>query len=218
MPVDYLEYAYGNLVKATERPEYKRYLETDSPYGNEAYILHVTNVAEYVAKLWRMKFGSELPAAMKIASWYHDFDRLLPERRLDTSTAPIERYTDVKKMHSKNCAVLFAEFNPELPEGLTRDVQHLIERAEERVEEGNAVDNFTGSYNLDKASNILCEADGLSFFDVIIYPYARMFTPERVNNKILFSYAKLSEDGKRLLDEMEFSDAVIESLVRNLIS
>ena len=201
-----LEYAKRNLLAATTRPEYLEYIRGNS-YA-EADPEHFLNVADLAKQLWERKYHMPAPEGFVIAGWYHDFDRVFPEKMVDTRRA--ENYEDAKAEHSRNCAVIFEEHNPELPVALIGDVKFLIERHEfggEKGQDGQLLerpDVFTRSYNLNLGAEELCEADGLSFFPVILPSYAAWAPQDRVRQKIAFSYRKLSEVGKSIVMEIQF--------------
>lgn len=219
--MNFRQYAKDNLLRALDRPEYIQYA-TGNPYA-EVDRDHFLNVGDLVDQLWHIKFNCPSPDAPVIAGWYHDFDRVFVEIRVATWDVDKNRYRDKKIEHSKNSALIFAEWNPLLPPPLMKDVQYLIEKAEtggEKTQDGRYIDildSFTRSYNLNQAADIISEADGISFFKTIIYSYAKWASPERLENKVKFSFNKLSQEGKSIVRDIQFRDPLIRDLVRTLI-
>lgn len=218
--MNYLGYAHQNWLKAVNRPAYIEYASGD-PYA-EVDKEHFLNVGHLIKVLWERKYQSKVPDALVIAGWYHDFDRIFPAQKIETQGVPLGEYESTKFLHSQNCANLFEEYNPQLPGKLISDVKYLIERHEfggikKNGEYEDRIDQFTGAYNLNLAADLLCESDGLSFFEVIIYSYLKWADSDRVDNKVRFSYNKLSPAGKELLGEMEFRDSEVKTLVKKIV-
>lgn len=219
--MNYLEYTKNNLLAALNRPEYIEYA-AGNPYA-EVDSIHFLNVGDLVKQLWERKYHTQAPDAVVIAAWYHDFDRVFPDRKIDTKNAPRHLYEKVKEEHSRNCANIFEEWNPELPILLKQDIMYLIEKHEfggVKKENGSLeelIDKFTRTYNLNRAADDVCEADGLSFFAVIIHSYSKWADEDRVRKKIEFSFNKLSEVGKTMVREMHFKDRYVAELMKEAI-
>jgi hypothetical protein len=218
-----LEYALGNFDDATSRQEYIEYA-TGNPYA-KVDVEHFKEVAKLVEELWSKRFSSACPDALIIAGLYHDIDRVFPiEHSNDSSIRTTRRTIDTKslsdaeygtaelkkRVHPKNCAAIFEDYNQKLNTRLKEDVSYLIERHEiggNKDATGKSdilLDSLTKEYNLNAAADILCEADALVFFTLIIYSYAKDRSINRIQQKIRFSYNKLSDFGKQIARDLEY--------------
>lgn len=223
MVINNIESAKNNFLEAITRSEFVRYAN-NNPYAEQEQA-HAEDVSLTVQRLWELKYSKECPKALIIAGLYHDFDRVFlkehsndpdiktDRRTVDTTSIKSAEYTvsHVKKvLHPANCAAIFEDYNPKLVEELKSDISYLIKRHEiggDRDEEDilvDVMDSHTNSYDLGAAAEVLCEADGLSFFNVIIYSYINGRPMEKVKQKIKFSYEKLSKEGKQLVREAEY--------------
>src|SRR3989338_2063636 len=220
--MNWVDLAFQRFEQAVGRQEYLDYAE-GNPYA-EVDAQHFRDVGRLVVDLWGRKYDPACPIALVIAARYHDFDRVFPlghsvdlgirtkRRMIDTKSLPDSGYSDnhIKTVvHPKNCAAIFRDYNPDFPQTLQRDVSFLIERHEvgAEIEGGKFVrgmDEFTGRFCLNQAADVLCEADGLSFFSVNIYSYVKGRAPGRVREKIRFSFSKLSAQGQDLARGMEY--------------
>ncbi len=222
---EYLDYAKGNP-----------YAEVDAP--------HFRDVSRLAVDLWGRKYDLDCPIALPIAGLYHDFDRVFPpdhsadprirtkRRMIDTKSLPDSGYTEDQiklDLHPQNCAAIFRDYNPGIPLPLQMDISFLIARHERGAEMAGGkffrrLDEFTGSYNLNRAANVLCEADGLGFFSLIVYSYVKGRSPERAREKIRLSFGKLSPQGQELARAMKYHPVEFEgeridvdALVREVI-
>lgn len=227
--MDYLDSAIINFEEAVGRKEYVDYARGNS-YA-EVDVEHFRDISRLVVNIWEKKYDAKCPTALVIAALYHDFDRVFPpdhstdliirtERRMiDTKNRPDSTYTDdeVKKIiHPQNCAAIFRDYNFDMPIELQNDVSYLIERHEvgaDQNQDGSFVqkqDDFTSSYNLNQAADVLYESDGLGFFTLIINSYIKGRSEERVKQKIRFSFEKLSQEGKEIARSINYQSVEYE--------
>jgi len=216
----YLEYAEANLRRIVESLEFKQYAQ-GNPYA-EVDFAHVLNVSYITRELWLRRFRTKPPVAIKISGLFHDCDRFFPKERVDTSKASAEEYETKKLEHSKKCARIFQRENPDLPTRLKDDVVYMIERHEVGGDKINGrlievFDKFTSSFNLNVSSDILQEGDGMDFFFTILPKYIEWAPPERVREKIKFSYNKLSPIGQQMVKERKYTDEKIREIIMSTI-
>ena len=230
-----LEYAMQNFLDATSRPEFIDYAK-NNPYA-EVEVEHHIEVSNLVQELWKRRFSSKCPEALVIAGLYHDIDRVFPakhsndstirttRRAIDTKNIPDSQYLDSqekKRVHPENCANIFQDYNPRLDTRLQEDITYLIEHHEVGGDKNGSnkldllLDSLSREYNLNAAADILCEADALVFFTLIIYSYAKDRPIERIQQKIRFSYDKLSDDGKAIVKEQSYKEVHREGEIFNI--
>jgi hypothetical protein len=187
-----------------------------------------------VDEIWNKRFNSDCPEALLIAALYHDVDRVFPiahsddpniktgRRMFDSRSIPDHLYghkNGLKEQnHPTNCSEIFKDYNPDIPENLLSDIMFLIQRHESGGEDvsGSRKDFETDSFLLADAADVLKEADGLSFFDVILPSYVKDKPKERVLRKIDYSHRKLSSEGVEIVSEMDFGVVKHNGITYNL--
>lgn len=184
---------------------------------------HCLEVVEITKKLWEEQENTQTPEAILIAALTHDSDRLYPRRQVDTKNLPKEHYGYRKGIHSGNTALIFLELNiNDLPITLIRDVCHLIlrhERGGDKDKNNNTItkiDEYTNSYNLNKAANILYYADKISFFTSNIYEYQKR-GEEKLKQKILFSTKDLPNNIKQKIKDLDYKDLNVKKIIEEII-
>ena len=216
--MNFLEYSTEIFDRMTNRPEYIRYSSQNPRLRLDKE--HCLNVSKLSGDIWTKKFDIDPPTALEISGLFHDCDRFFPDEIIDTQESA-EGYENLKLEHSKKCAKIFEREVPELPKELTSDVSYMIKRHEIGGEkkEGQYIENpdkFTGTYNLNVSTDQLTEADGVSFFSVILPEYVKWASQERVENKIKFSFEKLSPIGQEMVRNIQYNEK-IEKLVSPII-
>lgn len=219
--MDHLRYLKENLIAIATRPEFTRYAQ-ENPFYAGSELEHALDVQKWSGELWREKFKAIPPTALEGAAEFHDCDRFYPKEKLDTSKVPKEQYETAKIQHSKNCARIFRRENPKLPRPLKNDISYMIERHEiggDKINDAyiETIDEFTKSFNLNVSSDQLMEADGISFFSVLLPVYMKWADSERVANKIRFSFDKLSPLGKKMIRRIDYTDQEVRDTVLAVI-
>ncbi len=67
-------------------------------------------------------------------------------------------------------------------------------------------------------TEILKEADSLTFFEYNLPFYRKTHTLEETKDKIKFMYTRLSEKAKKLVNQTKFEDKEIDELFKSVIS
>lgn len=219
--MDYLGYMEENLKAIAARKEFKRYAK-ENPFYAGHELEHALDVQKWSGGLWQERFEAIPPTALEGAAEFHDCDRFFLKEKLDTSKVPKEQYETAKIKHSKNCARIFRRENPKLPRPLKNDISYMIERHEVGGDKTNGAyietaDEFTKSFNLNVSSDQLTEADGISFFSVLLPDYMKWADSERVANKIRFSFDKLSPLGKKIVRRIDYTDKEVRDTVLAVI-
>jgi len=151
------------------------------------------------AREWVLEMEPQASSALQIAALAHDIDRTIERRR--AKVKDFATYEEYKKQHAKESANIICEelekegFN----DNLIERVRYLIEHHE------------VGG---DKEANILKDADSLTFFNMDIYPYLKGRGSERTREKIKFMYERLSDNGKRIVDSIEFRNGELRALFK----
>lgn len=158
--------------------------------------------AELVLK-WVLKLKPDADEALQIAALSHDIDRAITGIT-EKDLKDYSKIDEFKKEHSIRSANIIGEIlkKHDYPKTIISEVKRLVENHE-----------FGGNYE----AEILKDADSIAYFDYNIPSYLKRNGRERTKNKIQFMYNRLSNDAKKLVDQIKFSDKEIEELVQEAI-
>ena len=174
------------LTKAIERVIAQSSL-TEDP-------IHSKNTLQW---LLRLKPGAD--EGLQIAALGHDIERAIEERKVKRQD--FVDYDAFKQAHARNSA------------GILRDLM---------LENGFSDSKFVDDvYTLvcrhevggDPRSNILKDADSLSYFDVNLPHYYQRDGREETLGRCLWGYRRLSQHGKAMLRENRPDDEVLRELL-----
>ncbi len=160
-------------------------------------LAHAHNTLE-----WLLRFKPDADEAMQISALGHDI-----ERAIDTRKVKREDYLDYnafKNAHAKNSVLILSEImqNYHLEQDLVDDVFRLVSRHE------------TGG---DARSDLICDADAVSFFDVNLPFFFEREGWNRTLRRCLWGYERLSEETKRKVQEFVYDNDDINSLINCVI-
>ena len=152
---------------------------------------------------WVCKLKPDADEALKIAALSHDIDRAITgitERDLKD----FSKINEFKIEHSIRSAKIIEEIltKHEYSKEIIKKVKHLVENHE-----------FGG----DAETDILTDADSLAYFDYNIPSYLKRNGSDRTKEKIKFMYTRLSDNAKKLVKDISYSDPEISSLVNEVI-
>jgi hypothetical protein len=155
-----------------------------------------------ITREWVLKLKPEVDEALQIAALGHDIDRAIEARRIKKEN--FKDYNEYKKRHGQESAKIMTEVLER--NGASRD---LIEKVEFLIENHE----FGGTEETD----ILKEADSLTFFNYDIYFYIKERDIEKTKEKIQFMYNRLSDRAKDLVKQVKFEDNEVAGLVEKVI-
>lgn len=218
--MDYFIIVKKKILAQLDSEEYEQaYKETEQGLVDKN---HCLEVVELTTQFWEELEQSNIPEALKIAALVHDSDRYYPKREVNTKNLPKEHYEYRKGIHAGNTALIFFENNKDdLPLTLIRDVCHLILRHERGGDKDknhdlmNKTDEYTNTYNLNKAADILYYADKTSFFTSNIYEYKNR-GKKRLKEKILYSTKDLPEKIKQKIFNKRYEDKIIQEVIKEV--
>ena len=129
---------------------------------------------------WLLKIYPEADISLKIAAIGHDIERAIPER---VKREDFKNYDDFKKAHAKRSAEILKKillkFN--LSDSIINKVYNLVEKHE---------------HGGDFYSDILKDADSLSFFDNNIQYLFKREGFEKTLERAIWGYKRLSDKAK----------------------
>ena len=155
--------------------------------------------AQLVLK-WVLKLKPDADEALKIAALARDIDRAITGIT-EKDLSDYSKINEFKKEHSVRSANFIAELLVKhgCQEEIIKKVKDLVEKHE------------VGG---DSESDILMNADSLAYFEYNIPSYLKRNGEERTREKIKFMFSRLSDDAKKLVKQINFSDSQIASLVK----
>ncbi len=141
---------------------------------------------------WLLKIDPEADVALQIAALGHDIDRAVKERKL--RRRDFADFDEFKAAHARNSAEILLEIMQECGVGdkaLTKEVHRLVCRHE------------VGG---DPRSDILKDADGISYFDVNLPFYYERNNWEETRRRCIWGYLRLSERMKAVAAGIVYAD------------
>jgi len=159
--------------------------------------IHSKNTLERL--LWLKPDADE---ALQIAALGHDIERAIEERKVRRED--YKNYDDFKDAHASNSAKILAEVmrGCSITKKLADDSFFLVCQHE------------TGGT---RRSDILRDADSISFFHVNLPYYFIRNGVAETRNRYLWGYRRLPDNLKRLVAEFDYQDRELASLVRACI-
>ncbi len=152
---------------------------------------------------WLLKLNPDVDEASRIAALGHDIERAVNKRKIKRQD--YKSYDEFKEAHALNSAIILKEImiecklRPEFIEG----VYSLVCRHEAG---GN------------KRSDLLKNADAISFFQVNLPLYYTRNNKKETKRRCLWGLKRLSNDLKKVVADFRYDDKYLESLVRNCIT
>lgn len=127
---------------------------------------------------WARKLKPDADEVVLLAVYMHDIER---GSEYPIREEEFDSYEDYKAAHAAAGGAAAAQIVKEVgyPDVAAERVARLISDAE------------FSSDNPD--TQLVCDADSLSFFDLVIHDYVTKRTPAQIRNKVLFMYARASE-------------------------
>jgi len=143
--------------------------------------IHSKNTREWVFKL-----NPDADTALQIAALGHDVERAIKERKVKRED--FTSYDEFKSAHAKNSA--------EILKGILTDCNIRLDLIQDIVY--LVIHHEVGG---DDRSNILKDADSISFFDVNLPYYAKRCSMDEVRFRIDWGYKRLSKNAKRIVHQ-----------------
>lgn len=177
---------YLELTRAIERVIAQSSVTEDS--------IHSKNTLQ-----WLLRLKPEADEGLQIAALGHDIERAIEERKVKRQD--FEDYDAFKHTHAQNSASILRELM--LDNGINDarfidDIYNLVCRHE------------VGG---DPRSDVLRDADSLSYFDVNLPHYYQRNGREETLSRCLWGYRRLSEHGKTMLREIRHDDEDLREIL-----
>jgi len=159
--------------------------------------VHSTNTLQ-----WVLRLDPHADQAMQIAALGHDIERAMVGRKIRRED--FEYYDRFKAAHARNSVKILGEIMSEcgLDEPLIEQVAELVLRHE------------VGG---DERSDLLKDADSLSYFEVNLPHYFTRQGWEETKRRCMWGYRRLSEKVRPWIAEFTFENKDLTALVREVI-
>lgn len=151
---------------------------------------------------WLLELEPDADEALKIAALGHDIERSIEDRKVRHEDFP--DFDAFKKAHAESSARILREIMEScgMEEALINEVHRLVRNHE------------AGG---DPRSNLLRDADALSFFDVNLPMYLQREGPERTMDRCRWGYQRLSpkarKTARRLLRDNDRLPVILKCLL-----
>ena len=151
---------------------------------------------------WVLKLKPDADEALKVAALGHDIDRAIDERKIKRDD--YTNYDEFKQAHALNSAKILTQMMNEcnISKKLIDNVFFLVQHHE------------TGG---DGRTDVLKDADIISFFDVNLPYYFIRSGVEETKRRCLWGYRKLSGNLKKIVVNFSYEDKELDSLVKSCI-
>jgi len=153
--------------------------------------------------IWLLKLKPDAHQALQLAALGHDIERAVEEQRVrKTDFADFDEF---KKAHAANSAAILAEILREcrVDESLEEEICRIV-----RLHE-------TGG---DEMSDLLNDADAISYFDVNLPYYHARHGPEETVRRSVWGYRRLSASARKEVDKIRFEDDDLNALLVEVIA
>ena len=148
---------------------------------------------------WLLQLEPAADAALRIAALGHDIDRAVEERKV--RRADFADYDAFKAAHARNSAAILGEIMHECGvegEALPGEVHRLV-----------CLHEVGG----DPRSDLLKDADSLSYFDVNLPLYAQRHDREETQRRCVWGYLRLSESARSIAAGLTYPSDQLKQLM-----
>ena len=152
---------------------------------------------------WLLEFDPKADAALRIAALGHDIERAIEGRKVHRGDFPT--YDAFKAAHARNSARILMDILKECgveDEPLSREVCRLVRRHE------------VGG---DPRSDLLVDADSISYFDVNLPLYFERNTWEETRRRCTWGYLRLSDRAKRIVTNLRHPSGELSQVMSECI-
>ncbi len=156
--------------------------------------IHSINTLE-----WLLKLMPDAGESLKIAALGHDIERAIEKRKVRRQD--YKDYDAFKDAHALNSANVLIEIMQacDIDKKMIEDVFFLV-----RHHETGGTDRV----------DILKDADSISYFEVNLPLYFVRNTLKETKRRCLWGYKRLSDQGKKIVTELNYQNKKIKSLLK----
>jgi len=160
--------------------------------------IHSKNICE-----WVLKLDPKADESLQIAALGHDIERAVKDRKI--LRKDYKDYDQFKEAHAINSALILKEIMNEckLDKQMLKDICEMVRYHEVG---GN------------KETNLLRDADTISFFEVNLFLYYMRNDREEIKRRCLWGLKRLSPNLHHIVSEFQYKDKDIEVLVKSCVN
>ncbi|MCD6229900.1 MAG: DUF4202 family protein [Candidatus Diapherotrites archaeon] len=142
---------------------------------------------------WILELKPDADSALQIAALAHDIERSYETDHYIETKEKFDNYEEHKRIHSEKSADIIVELLEKynFDKEFISKVKHLVLKHE-----------FGGDFE----SDLLMDADSMSFFEENFVQYFEKFGEEKARKKIRFMYDRMSENVKQLAKDIEYGN------------
>lgn len=159
-------------------------------------LVHSSNTLE-----WLLKLSPQADEALQIAGLGHDIDRAAGQRRVIKTD--FEDFEEFKAAHARNSARILEEILGEC------SVDKLVSQEVFRL----VCLHETGG---DERSDLLRDADSLSFFEVNLPHYSARHSMEATLFRSIWGYKRLTPGLRAIVKEFTYADKRLNALIQEV--
>ncbi|MCX6726661.1 MAG: DUF4202 family protein [Candidatus Shapirobacteria bacterium] len=151
---------------------------------------------------WLKKIDQNASEELQIAALAHDIDRAIDPIIIQEKN---ESYDNYKARHALRSSKLITDLM----------IKHRY--SQKSVEKTSL---FVKNHEIggDNDTNILTDADSISYFDTNIDWYYEIKGPEKTKDKIIFMYQRVSPRAKKIIISLKFKNPEIQSIFKKCLS
>jgi hypothetical protein len=184
-----------STVRATERASSRiRSIIEGSTVPEDP--IHSSNTLE-----WLLRLELHADEALRIAALGHDVERAVSSRRINK--ADFKSFDEFKAAHAKNSSRILVEILEEC--GTEKSVIEEVFRLVCLHETGG-----------DERSDLLKDADSLSFFDVNLPYYFARNSVDATFERGVWGYKRLTRESRETVKNFKYADERLDILVREI--
>ena len=150
---------------------------------------------------WLLRLEPHADEALRIAAFGHDIERAVSSRRINK--ADFKSFDEFKAAHAMNSARILVEILEEcsIEKSVIEEVFRLVCLHE------------TGG---DERSDLLKDADSLSFFEVNLPYYFARNTTEATFQRGVWGYKRLTRKSRKTVKKFKYPDQRLDTLVQQI--
>ncbi len=151
---------------------------------------------------WLLRIEPKADKILRLAAFSHDIERAIPEKKVKRKD--FSDYESFKKAHAENSASIMAQIMKKygICDKEIKEIRHLILHHEEGG---------------DPRSDLIKDADALSFFDVNLLYYMKRNPMDEVIFRCRWGYRRISPERRVFLKEIMRKNKKLSSIIRKVI-
>jgi hypothetical protein len=178
----------------------KEILEIISKSPIKTDLLHAKSTRK-----WVLRLKPDADYALQISALAHDIERGLEPNYHNKTKEKFDNYEKHKRTHSEKSAKiiikLLEKYN--FDKDFISKVKHLVLKHE-----------FGGDFE----SNLLMDADSISFFEENFVQYYEEYGEEKTRKKIRFMYNRMSDKAKSLIKDIQYANSQLDLVFKKEVS